>query len=257
MPRLDVELIPALTDNYIYLLTQNGSDAVGLVDVGDAAPAIAALERRGLTPTQIFSTHHHDDHSGGNGAVKARYPNAKIVAPKNEIARIPGIDIAVSEGDIVPFGTLSFKVIEVPGHTRGHIALWTEDGNAVFSGDTLFALGCGRLFEGTPDQMVRSLAKLAALPPQTRIFCGHEYTQNNARFAVTVDPKNTALAQRAAEIHILRAAGQPTIPSTIELELRTNPFLRADDPAIAATIGLAGADPVSVFADIRRRKDKF
>lgn len=145
----------------------------------------------------------------------------------------------------------------MPGHTRGHIALWTEQGRAVFCGDTLFAMGCGRMFEGNAEQMWNSLGKLRWLPSDTRVYCGHEYTQNNARFAVTVDPENTALAKRFEEVKQLRAAGKPTIPSTIGLENDTNPFLRADEPGIAKAVGLAGADPVTVFAEIRQRKDNF
>ena len=254
---LSVELIPAFQDNYIYLLRSPGSDDVGIVDAGDAGPAIAALDRQALTLTHIFNTHHHLDHMGGNDALKARFPEAKLVAPKSETERIPGIDETVSDGDTVTFGTLRFKVIEVPGHTRGHIALWTEKGQAVFCGDTLFAMGCGRMFEGNAAQMWASLGKLKGLPPETRIYCGHEYTQNNARFAVTVDPENTALASRFEAVKQLRAAGKPTIPSTMGLETETNPFLRADAPDIAKAVGMAGADPVTVFAEIRQRKDNF
>jgi len=254
---LTVELIPAFQDNYIYLLREPDSDAVGIVDAGDAVPAIAELDRHGLALTHIFNTHHHPDHAGGNDALKARFPNARLVGPKSEVARIPGIDVTVSDGDTVDFGTLSFKVIEVPGHTRGHIALFTEKGAALFSGDTLFAMGCGRMFEGSADQMWTSLNKLKWLPPDTRVYCGHEYTRTNARFALTVDPDNRALAERAELVERLRVEGKPTIPSTIGLENETNPFLRADQPAIAKAVGLQGADPVTVFAEIRLRKDNF
>jgi hydroxyacylglutathione hydrolase len=167
------------------------------------------------------------------------------------------MDVTVADGDKVDFGTLSFRVIAVPGHTRGHIALFTEKGQAVFSGDTLFAMGCGRMFEGNAEQMWNSLGKLKWLPSNTRVYCGHEYTRTNARFALTVDPDNRKLAERAAEVERLRAEGKPTIPSTIGLENETNPFLRADEPAIAEAIGMAGADPVKVFAEIRLRKDNF
>jgi len=257
MASLEVELIPAFQDNYIYLLRTPGSDVVGIVDAGDAAPAIAALERKGLRLTHIFNTHHHPDHIGGNGALKARFPDARLIGPRSEIDRIAGMDQTVGEGDKVAFGDVSFAVLEIPGHTRGHIAFWSEEAEAVFCGDTLFAIGCGRMFEGTADQMWRSLGKLAVLPPATRVYCGHEYTQNNARFAVTVDPDNAALARRAEEVGRLRAAGQPTIPSTIGLETATNPFLRADQPSIARAVGLEGAGPVAVFAEIRGRKDRF
>jgi len=255
--RLNVALIPAFQDNYIYLLREPGSDAVGIVDAGDAAPALVELERQGLILTHIFNTHHHPDHIGGNEALKARFPKAQLIGPRSETGRIAGMDVTVKDGDMVAFGELSFKVIEVPGHTTGHIAFWSEEAAAVFCGDTLFAMGCGRMFEGTAEQMWRSLGRLKVLPADTRVYCGHEYTQNNARFALTVDPGNRALADRAAEVNRLRAEGRPTIPSTMGLEVRTNPFLRADDPAIAQTVGLAHADPVRVFAEVRQRKDNF
>ncbi len=257
MSALNVELIPAFQDNYIYLLRTPGSDDVGIVDAGDATPALAELDRQGLTLTHIFNTHHHPDHIGGNDALKARFPNAKLVGPASETARIPGMDVTLKEGDTVDFGTISFKTLEVPGHTTGHIALFSENGNAVFSGDTLFAMGCGRMFEGTAPQMWNSLNKLKWLPSATRVYCGHEYTQGNARFTLTVDPTNKAAVDRAAEVDRLRADNKPTIPSTIGLENETNPFLRADDPAVAKGVGLPGADPVTVFAEVRRRKDNF
>ena len=255
--RLSVELIPAFQDNYIYLMREAGSGVVGIVDAGDAEPALAELDRQGLVLTHIFNTHHHPDHIGGNARLKARFPAASLIGPRSETERIASMDVTVADGDTVDFGTLAFTVIEVPGHTRGHIAYWTEEGKAVFPGDTLFSIGCGRMFEGHAAQMWRSLGRLRALPSDTRIYCGHEYTQNNARFALTVDPDNNALADRAAEVSRLRAAGRPTIPSTIGLEIRTNPFLRADDPAVALGVGLPGADPVAVFAEVRLRKDNF
>jgi hydroxyacylglutathione hydrolase len=257
MSALNVELIPAFQDNYIYLLRTSGSDDVGVVDAGDAVPALAQLDRNELRLTHIFNTHHHADHIGGNDALKARFPNAKLIGPASETARIPGMDVKLKEGDIYDFGTIRFETLEVPGHTIGHIALFSEDGNALFCGDTLFAMGCGRMFEGTAPQMWNSLGKLRRLPPETRVYCAHEYTQGNARFALTVDPTNRAAADRADEIGRLRAKNKPTIPSTIGLENKTNPFLRADDPRVAEGVGLAGADPVTVFAEVRRRKDNF
>jgi hydroxyacylglutathione hydrolase len=257
MVHLDVELVPAFRDNYIYLLTVADSNDVGIVDAGDAAPALAALEGLGLTLTHIFNTHHHADHMGGNAALKARFPQATLIAPKSEALRIADIDLPVAEGDIVAFGGLSFTVLEVPGHTTGHIAFWSRDGRALFCGDTLFSLGCGRMFEGTAEQMWHSLSRLRALPPETRVYCGHEYTENNARFAVTVDPQNVALLERAREVRLLRLEGHPTIPPTLRLENLTNPFLRADNPILAREIGMEGADPVAVFAEMRRRKDVF
>lgn len=257
MSALDVELIPAFSDNYIYLLRTPGSSDVGIVDAGDATPVIRELQRQGLALTHIFNTHHHPDHVGGNAALKARFPEAKIIGPRSEMARIADMDRTVREGDKVDFGVLWFEVIEVPGHTVGHIAFWSDEGEAVFCGDTLFAMGCGRMFEGNPPQFWSSLGKLKSLPPRTRVFCGHEYTQTNARFTLTVDPDNPAVVARAQEVDRLRAEGKPTIPSTIGRENETNPFFRADDPAIARNVGLEGADPVEVFAEVRRRKDRF
>jgi hydroxyacylglutathione hydrolase len=253
---MDIQLIPAFSDNYVYLFKDPASEAVGIVDPGEAEPVLAALDRLGWRPTHIFNTHHHADHIGGNGVLKQRF-GCTIVGPAADRNRIPDLDVAVGEEDTYRFGSQEVRVFETPGHTSGHISLWFSEASALFSGDTLFALGCGRLFEGTPAQMWNSLLKLRALPADTRIYCGHEYTLSNARFAVTVDPDNPALKERAADIVILRDAGKPTIPTTLGVERATNPFLRADDPGVAAAVGLAGADPVEVFAEIRRRKDRF
>jgi len=253
---MDIQLIPAFSDNYVYLFKDPASEAVGIVDPGEAEPVLAALDRLGWRPTHIFNTHHHADHIGGNGVLKQRF-GCTIVGPAADRNRIPDLDVAVGEEDTYRFGSQEVRVFETPGHTSGHISLWFSEASALFSGDTLFALGCGRLFEGTPAQMWNSLLKLRALPADTRIYCGHEYTLSNARFAVTVDPDNPALKERAADIVILRDAGKPTIPTTLGVERATNPFLRADDPSVAAAVGLAGANPVEVFAEIRRRKDRF
>ena len=253
---LQVELIPAFSDNYIYLIRDSGSDAVGIVDPGAAAPALQALDERKLRLTDILLTHHHDDHIGGVAALKDRY-GARVVGPGSEAARIPGMDTTVAEGDTVTFGSETARVFETPGHTRGHISLWFEASSALFCGDTLFALGCGRLFEGTPKDMWTSLLKLCRLPDETQVYCGHEYTLSNAKFAVTVDPANAELKGYADDIARLRADGRPTIPTTIGLEKRTNPFLRADDPAVQAAVGMNGGDPAAVFGEIRRRKDSF
>lgn len=253
---MEVVLVPAFADNYIYVLRDAASGKVGVVDPGDAAPVIAALERRGWVPTHIFLTHHHDDHIGGAAALKARY-GATVIGAKADAHRIPGLDVALDDGARTVFGEQPVRVIAVPGHTSGHIAFWFEGAEALFCGDTLFALGCGRLFEGTPAQMWESLGRLRDLSEATRVYCGHEYTLSNARFAVTIDPGNAALQARAESIAAMRARGEPTIPSTIGLERRTNPFLRADDPAVQAAVGLPGAPPERVFAEIRSRKDHF
>ncbi|SMH36072.1 hydroxyacylglutathione hydrolase [Azospirillum agricola] len=257
---MEVVLVPAFADNYIYVLRDAASGKVGVVDPGDAEPVIAELDRRGWVPTHIFLTHHHDDHIGGVAALKARY-RPTVIGARADSHRIPGLDVALDEGARTVFGEQTARVIAVPGHTSGHIAFWFETAfngaGALFCGDTLFALGCGRLFEGTPEQMWESLGKLRALSDSTRVYCGHEYTLSNARFAVTVDPENGALLERAETIAAMRERGEPTIPSTIGLERRTNPFLRADEPAVQAAVGLPGAAAERVFAEIRRRKDHF
>ena len=256
MAKLEIALIPALSDNYVYLAHDRDSGATAVVDPAEAAPVLAALEQRGWTLTHILNTHHHADHIGGNEALKARF-GAPIVGPRADAARIPGIDVEVGDGDTYDFAGHQARVFDTPGHTRGHIAFWFPDSEALFCGDTLFALGCGRLFEGTPAQMWDSLGKLRALPDATRVYCGHEYTQSNARFALTIEPDNEELRARAAAVDALRAKGEPTIPSTLGEEKRTNPFLRADVPEVQEAVGMAGADPAAVFGEIRRRKDNF
>lgn len=256
MASLSVHMIPALADNYMYLIRDPETGTVGIVDPAEPDPVAEALEDRGWRLDYILNTHHHADHTGGNGALKTRY-GCPVIGPRADADRIPHLDIAVGQDDAVAFGDLTVRVLDTPGHTRGHIAFWFPEGGALFCGDTLFALGCGRLFEGTPAQMWESLGKLRALPPETMVYCGHEYTLSNARFAVTVDPENGDLRTRADEIRALRDQGSPTIPSTIGLECRTNPFLRADQPSVCQALGLPNDDPVAVFAEIRRRKDTF
>ncbi|MGH6975561.1 MAG: hydroxyacylglutathione hydrolase [Stellaceae bacterium] len=252
---LEIQQIPALRDNYIYLLREPKSGAVGAVDPSVAAPVLAALSSRGWALTHVINTHHHPDHTGGNLELKAA-TNAIVVGPLADKGRIPGIDVAVGDGNTFQFGDEAATVYDVPGHTRGHIAYWFKDSQALFSGDTLFLMGCGRLFEGTPQQMWTSLNKLKALPPATRVYCGHEYTQANARFALTVEPKNEALVARAKRVDAMRAAGQPTVPGTLADELATNPFLRADLPDLQRAMGAPG-DAVATFAAIRKAKDVF
>ncbi len=253
---LQIDHLICLRDNFVWLLREPESGAVACVDPSEAAPVKAKLDALGWRLTHIFNTHHHPDHTGGNLELK-RATTATIVGPKADRDRIPGIDMSLADGETYMFGREMARVYDIPGHTRGHIAFWFEGAKAVFTGDTLFSLGCGRLFEGTPEQMWTSLSKLRRLPGDTRVYCGHEYTQSNARFALTVEPDNAALKARAAEVDALRAQGRPTLPSTIAAECAANPFLRAADPGVARAVGLAGKDPVQVFAEIRARKDKF
>jgi hydroxyacylglutathione hydrolase len=253
---LDIQLLPLLTDNYAYLLRDSATGTVGVVDPSEAAPVLARLEELGWTLNYILNTHHHPDHSGGNLGLKAA-TGAKVVGPFNDQARIPGIDIALKDGDTFALGQSIGMAIDIPGHTAGHMALWFAADKAVFSGDTLFALGCGRMFEGNAAMMWASLSRLRQLPPDTRVFCGHEYTQANARFALSVDPDNAILQARAAAIDRLRAEGKPTIPSTLAEEALTNPFLRADDADLALRLGLTGTAPAQVFGHLRAAKDNF
>lgn len=252
----EIVTIPCLKDNYTYLLRDPATGAVAAIDVPDAAPIMAALADKGWTLSDILITHHHWDHVDGVAALRAA-TGATVWGAAADAHRLPPLDHALAEGDTVSIGGLSGVVIDVSGHTIGHVAFHFPQAGAVFTADSLMAMGCGRLFEGTPAQMWESLSKLAALPPVTLVCSGHEYTQGNARFALTVDPGNSALISRASEIDAARAAGRPTVPSTLAQELATNPFLRAADPAIARHLDLWGADPATVFATIRSLKDRF
>lgn len=256
MSRLDIEQIPVLNDNYVYLLHDPETGATGVVDPAVVEPVMEALDRRGWTLTHILNTHHHHDHTGGNLEIKAR-TGCTIVGPRADAERIPGIDVTVGEEDLYAMGAAEARVFDVPGHTRGHIAFWFPESDALFCGDTVFSLGCGRMFEGTPEQFWTSLEKLRGLPDATRVYCAHEYTQANLRFSLTVDPENAVLLKRGAEIDALRAAGRPTVPSLLGEEKAANPFLRADDPALADALGMAGQPPAQVFAEVRARKDAF
>ena len=239
---VEIVRIPALSDNYIWLVHEPGSGETTVVDPAEAESVLRELDARGWGLTQIWNTHWHPDHTGGNAALKAA-TGCFVTGPAAEAAKIPTLDRHVGEGDCVRLGAVEGKVMEVPAHTAGHIAYHLAGEKAAFVGDTLFAMGCGRLFEGTADQMHANLQRLATLPPETAVYCAHEYTQSNARFAVTVDPANEALRRRAGEVDAARAAGQATVPTTIALELATNPFMRASS---------AGE-----LAEIRRAKDAF
>jgi hydroxyacylglutathione hydrolase len=251
---LQIEVIPVLSDNYMYLLHEPEEGVTAVVDPPVAGTVLGRLDAAGRRLDWILSTHHHGDHTGGNLELKAA-TGCRIAGPAGERDAIPGIDVVLSEGDVFALGAERATVIETPGHTRGHVSYWFAGANALFCADALFVLGCGRLFEGTAAQMWASLSKLAALPGEARVYCGHEYTLANARFARTVDPDNPALAERAERIEQMREEGRPTVPSTIAEELVTNPFLRAQDPAIRRHLGLESASDAEVFAEIRRRKD--
>jgi hydroxyacylglutathione hydrolase len=239
---LEIVRIPVLSDNYVWLAHEPGSGATAAIDPAVAEPVLAEAEGRGWRITQIWNTHWHPDHTGGNMAIKAA-TGAFVTGPAAEAGRIPTLDRQVREGDRVSLGPVEAEVLEVPAHTAGHIAYHLPSEEVVFVGDTLFAMGCGRLFEGTAEQMHSNLQRLAALPPQTRAYCAHEYTLSNARFAVTVEPGNQALGARMAEVEAARAAGEATVPTTIALERATNPFMRASS--------------ASELGKLRRAKDNF
>lgn len=253
---LEILTIPCLSDNYAFLAHDAESGETALIDAPEAAPILAALAGKGWRLTQVLLTHHHCDHVEGLAEILAAHP-AKVTGAEADAQRLPPLDATVREGDCVRIGTETGQVIDVSGHTVGHVAYHFPGSRALFTADSLMALGCGRVFEGTMPQMWESLSKLAVLPPETVVYSGHEYTQANGRFAETIDPDNPALQQRIRDIAAAREAEMPTVPSTLELELATNPFLRARDPAIQAHLGMQGADPAEVFAEIRRRKDNF
>ncbi len=253
---LQVHQFPCRSDNYGFLAHDPATQSTACIDTPDDDATNAALEKNGWRLTHILNTHHHGDHTGANLSLKERW-GCTIVGAANDAERIPGIEVRVSDGDTYTFGGLDAKVFEVPGHTTGHIAYYFESEGIAFVGDTLFALGCGRLFEGTQEMMWNSLQKLMALPDDTVVYCAHEYTQANAEFALSVEPGNDRLVARSKEIDELRAKGLPTVPTTIGLERETNPFVRPMSENLQATIGLSGADLVSVFAETRNRKDNF
>jgi hydroxyacylglutathione hydrolase len=252
----ETHLFKCLSDNYGVLLHDPDSGATASIDAPEAAPVEAALKTTGWKLTDILVTHHHHDHTGGIEALKQKY-KCRVVAPAKEAAKIPGVDETVREGDKVKVGNLTANVIETPGHTLGHIAYWFHDDKLAFVGDTLFSIGCGRVIEGDPEMMWASLKKLRDLPNDTDIFCGHEYTAANIKFARTVEPNNKALAERDAEAKREIERGLPTIPVTIGEEKKANPFLRADVPEVAAGIGMADKEASQVFAEIRARKNTF
>lgn len=253
---LEIVVFPMLSDNYGFLIHEAETGATAVVDPAEAAPTLVACAKHGWRLTHILNTHHHGDHVGGNLELKAK-TGCKVVGPAYDRVRIPGLDIAVDEASGAELGNRHAQVFFVPGHTRGHIAYWFAEDRALFCGDTLFALGCGRLFEGTPAEMWNSLLKLRALPDDTRVYCAHEYTQSNARFALAAEPENETLRQEAARIHAARAEGAFTIPSLLGREKACNPFLRADQPNLRKHFGGPGMMDADVLGAIRAAKDRF
>jgi hydroxyacylglutathione hydrolase len=256
MAKLQIEPVPCLRDNYAWLAFDRDQNVCAVVDPSEAKPVKRALASHGLRLTHILNTHHHPDHVGGNLELQGDF-GAVIVGPGKDSARIPGIGAGVVENDRYTIGGHVAKILEIPAHTRGHIAFWFEKDAAVFTGDTLFAMGCGRLFEGDPPTMWTSLSKLVGLPDETRVYCGHEYTEANGRFALTIEPGNRDLVRRMEEVRAARAEGRPTLPSNIGIEKQTNPFLRASSREIRQSLGLETANDVEVFAETRHRKDNF
>ncbi|MEM1130884.1 MAG: hydroxyacylglutathione hydrolase [Pseudomonadota bacterium] len=253
---LTLETVPCLTDNYAYLIHDTESSATAVVDVPEVDPVLDRLEARGWTLTDILITHHHNDHIGGVDPMRQR-TGARVTGARADAHRLPALDRIVDPGDTVTLGGETGSVLDAPGHTVGHIAYHFPASTLAFTGDSLMACGCGRLFEGTPEQMWQTLSQLAGLAPETIICSGHEYTQANIRFALSIDPENARLQARARSVDEKRAAGEATLPVELSEELATNPFLRAADPAIRAGLGLETAQNVAVFAEIRRRKDSF
>lgn len=253
---LEIIQFPVLMDNYIYVIHEPESKETAVIDPAVSQPVLDLLHQKGWTLHSIFNTHHHSDHIGANAELKEK-TQCQIFGFGEDRERITGLNYALQHGDEIKLGHHVVKVIATPGHTSGHIVYYIADEHALFCGDTLFSMGCGRLFEGTAEQMWHSLQHIKNLPPQTRIYCAHEYTQANGRFALTLEPNNQALIERVREVGLLRKNGLPTVPSLLEQELATNPFLREDSLAIQQSVGRVGEPVVDVFARVRKLKDKF
>lgn len=252
---LQIHQFPCLSDNYGVLVRDPERGVVASIDAPSAEDVRRALKETGWRLTYILTTHHHADHTAGNLDLKAE-TGCVIIGPRGEADKIPGLDSPVAEGDAFRLGGHQVQVFETPGHTLGHIAFHLPQANVAFVGDTLFAMGCGRVIEGTMEQMWSSLAKIAALPPETTLYCGHEYTVSNAKFGASMEPENNALAARLAEVEAMRAAGKATLPTRLDQELATNVFLRVNSPAIRKRLGLEGAPDWKVFAELRERKNR-
>lgn len=255
MAKLEIHQFPCLSDNYGVLIHDAGAQLTAAIDAPDAATVAAAAKAKGWKLTHILTTHHHADHTDGNLRLKA-VTGCTIIGPRAESAKIPGIDKAVGQGDVFTFGSSEVRVLDTPGHTAGHITYWIPSESVAFAGDTLFAIGCGRVVEGNAQMMWSSLQKLIALPKETVVYCGHEYTQDNAKFALTIEPENAALQKRAKEVDALRAAGKPTLPTRMDIELETNPFLRPNSAVIQKRLDMVGKPEWQIFGEIRERKNR-
>jgi hydroxyacylglutathione hydrolase len=256
MAKLEVYQFPTRSDNYGVLIHDPETGATAAIDAPEAEPILAALSDKGWTLSDILITHHHIDHTAGIDALKKK-TGCTVYGPARESGLIPGLDVEVKDGGEVAIGGVKGRVIDTPGHTRGHVSYHFPDDGMVFVGDTLFSVGCGKLLEGDAATMWTSLSKLAALPPETNVYCGHEYTGANCRFALTIEPDNAALQARAAEVSDNDAKGAPSLPTTIGQELATNPFLRASSPEIQARLGMEGRPLDEIFGEVRMRKDRF
>ena len=251
----EIRLFPCLTDNFGYLIHDPATKATASIDAPEAGPILKALEREGWTLSDILITHHHHDHVGGVAELKQKYA-CRVVAPHDKSAKIANVDVRIGQGDVVKVGGLLGRVMETPGHTLDHVSYVFDNDKALFAADTLFSIGCGRVFEGNYAMMWDSLLKLRALPDDFRLYCGHEYTAANVKFALTVEPDNPALQARAEQVAKLRAANKPTVPTLLGEEKKANVFLRADEPSVAASVRMKGRSASEVFAELRERKNK-
>lgn len=256
MTLLAIHQFPCLKDNYGVLVHDAEGGVTLSIDAPEAAAVRRALDQQGWSLTHILVTHHHADHTAGIPALK-KETGCTVIGPNGETERIPGLDTGVCEPEVLTLGAIQARVLDTPGHTMGHVSYWLPEAGVAFVGDTLFAMGCGRVLEGSAEMMWASLRKIAALPAETQIYCGHEYTVSNARFGLSVEPENARLSERLAEAEAARAAGRPTLPTRLDAELDTNVFLRADNEAIRARVGLPDAPAWKVFAHLRELKNRF
>lgn len=256
MGAIEIRQFMCRSDNFGVLVHDAAGGATIAIDAPEQGPILAALEREGWSLTHILTTHKHGDHVEANEALKAKF-GVEIVGPEGEAGSVPGLDRSVKGGDRFEIGSIAIEVIDTPGHTLGSVSYYMPRAEALFAGDALFSMGCGRLLEGTPEMLWESLKRLRGLPETTMVYCGHEYTAKNAAFAVEVDPGNTKLRERVRQVEDLRVAHKPTLPVSLKKELRTNPFLRADDPELAEALGMTGAAPEEIFATLRKRRDTF